>query len=117
MRAGVVIVGSILLAIGVVAAGGGGAARSVGEACVQMRCGDNEPYFIGMIGTGALYAGIVLGLAGVGIVIAGILAEPRSRVVPVQARARPCPACGASLASGARACAACGAAVAPVASA
>jgi hypothetical protein len=117
MRAGVVITGAFLLAIGFVLVGAGAGMRSVADECARIRCDDGgETLFMGALGTGLLYPGMLLGLAAIGIIVAGVLAEARAKNVPVVAAssARPCPSCERPLASDAKYCASCGASVAPL---
>ena len=116
MRVGPIIVGSILLLVGLLSAAAGGAMRDVADICMRASDCDNDLAFTLFLGGPLLYGGMMLALAGLGILVAGILAQPPARegkTIPVEAAdARACPACGEMGPAKARYCASCGAAVA-----
>ncbi|HUR69275.1 MAG TPA: hypothetical protein VM370_08510 [Candidatus Thermoplasmatota archaeon] len=119
MRGWVIGIGAFLLLVGIAMTVGGATMDAIGEECQRQRCDDGELFVVGAVGGGLFTGGMLLSLAGIGLIIAGIVAAEKPRLppahsVPIAVPARPCPACGASGLADARYCAACGAAVAPV---
>lgn len=120
MRAGPIIAGSILLVVGLAGVMGGGIMESIGDLCGASRCDSDEALMWGVIGNGVFLAGALVGLAGIGLIVAGVVSEkplrPAANVVvatpPVSTR--PCPNCNAEGPRSAKFCAGCGAAIAPV---
>lgn len=118
MRAGPIIAGSILLLVGVAGTVGGGFMRSMGDLCIEMRCdGMDEALMLTVVGNAVFLGGALAGLAGIGLIVAGIVTEPKARTIPVEGAptTRPCPNCSAAAAFDARYCSSCGSAIAPIA--
>lgn len=117
MRAGPIVAGTILLIIGIAAAIGGGMMKSAADYCLDMRCdGSGEAFALGVFGNGIFLGGALAGLAGIGLIVAGVVTDARPRVVPLQAAApmRACPSCTAATPQDARYCTHCGTAIAPI---
>ena len=117
MRAGPIVAGAILLVVGLAAAIGGGMMKSAAEYCLDARCDDSgEAFMLGVVGNGIFLGGALAGLAGIGLVVAGVVAEPKARVVPVSGAPamRPCPSCNEPTPTTSKYCIACGCAIAPV---
>ena len=129
MRTGLVVTGVILLILGIGTVIGGAPILGMGQTANDY-CGSNPfnscggddvaagAMFVSM-GYAMMWGGGLLALAGIGLLVAGILAEPKAKPqsVPVAAPAastRPCPACSAPAAADAKYCPSCGAAIAPV---
>lgn len=117
MRAGPIVAGSILLVIGIAAAVVGGGMKSAADYCLDARCDDSgEAFMFGVVGNGIFLGGALAGLAGIGLVVAGVVAEPKARAVPVNGAppTRACPSCEAQTPASSKYCIACGTAIAPV---
>lgn len=114
MRAGPIVAGTILLILGVAAAIGGGMMKTAADYCLDIRCdGSGEAFAFGVVGRGIFLGGAIAGLAGIGLIVAGVVTDARPRVVPVEtAPMRACPSCTAATPRGARYCTRCGTAIA-----
>lgn len=116
MRVGPIVAGSLLLIVGLAATIGGGFVRSAGESCIEMRCGDaEETMMFRAAGDAAFLGGALSGLAGIGLIVAGVMTDPKARKVPVSTAplTRECPNCSAATPVSARYCPSCGCAIAP----
>ena len=132
MRTGPIVTGVILLIIGIGVVIGGAPILGMGQTANEYcgndpwgRCGGAEAeagaMFVSM-GMAMMWGGGILALAGIGLIVAGVVAEPKVKPqpaavaspVPVTSPTRPCPSCSVTMANDARYCSSCGAAVAPV---
>ena len=130
MRTGIVVTGVVLLVMGIGVVIGGAPILGMGQTANDYcgnnpfnSCGGDEieagAMFVSM-GYAMMWGGGLLALAGIGLLVAGVMAEPKVKptTVPVAAApaptTRPCPACGVTAATDAKYCASCGAAIAPV---
>lgn len=132
MRTGPIVTGVILLILGIAVVIGGapilGMGQTANDYCTNNAwnsCGGADAEAGAMfvsLGTAMLWGGGLLALTGIGLIVAGVVAEPKVKAppapaatsVPVVAPTRPCPSCSTAMAPDARYCGACGAAVAPV---
>lgn len=132
MRTGLVVTGVVLLVVGIVIAISGapvlGMGQTANDYCSRNPyngCGGSEVRAGAMfvsLGIAMLWGGGLLALTGIGVLVAGLLAEPKPPRAPaaaampvaVAAPTRPCPSCSAAVATDAKYCSACGAAIAPV---
>ena len=130
MRTGPIVTGVILLIVGVGIVIGGAPILGMGQTANEYcgndpwgRCGGAEAeagaMFVSM-GYAMLWGGGLVALAGIGLIVAGVVAEPKVKpqtipvAAPPVAATRPCPSCSAPAATDAKYCASCGAAIAPV---
>lgn len=129
MRTGLVVTGVILLLLGIAIVIAGAPILGMGQTANDY-C-RNNPYngcggddvaagaMFSSLGTSMLWGGGLVALTGIGLIVAGVMAEPKvkAQTVPVAApvaTTRPCPSCSAPAATDAKYCASCGAAIAPV---
>lgn len=117
MRAGPIIAGAILLVVGTAAAVGGGMMKSAADYCLDVRCPESgEAFALGVAGNGIFLGGALVGLAGIGLVVAGIVTDAGARTIPVNGppAMRACPSCSEPTPASSKYCVSCGTAIAPV---
>lgn len=78
MRIGALIAGTLLFLLGVGLVMGGGTMKAVGDACVDIRCDDSDVVMMGAFGEGLFGAGFLVGGGGIALLVAGVLARPKT---------------------------------------
>lgn len=80
MRVVPVVIGSLLVIVALAAVFAGAFMADIGDVCESARCDDSDALFMGAIGQGTRTAGWLLGLAGIGVLVAGMLATRPEQV-------------------------------------